>query len=100
MTWYINSGTAAVPGLPVALPVTVERGVVERVLVGAEQAAWQEARERFLAAWAVAPPQPASSAAVRRGANAVAPYFHSAVRNTQSAYRFPRRCSTAGSGEM
>ena len=44
ITWYMSTGTFAVPGVPVAMPVTVECGVVPVIvawwLVWAGRVAW------------------------------------------------------------
>jgi hypothetical protein len=82
MTWYMSTGTVAVPGCPVALPVTVECGVL-----GATHAAWHEAWCDRCEAWAVAPPQAATAAPSKASHNDLA----AMVLTRWPAYRFQRR---------
>ena len=82
ITWYMSTGTAAVPGWPVALPVTVERGAL-----GAAQAAWQAARRAWREPCAEAPPQ----AAIEAASNASQTDLTTAVLTYRPAYRFQRR---------
>src|SRR5690242_14625932 len=98
MTWYINTGTESVPGLPVGLPVTVECREMERPEPGAEQPAWQELPGRF-EALAESPPQPMSSSAQRIAASAGTAPFH-AVRIIPASVYIPAAVVDGGITRM